>query len=385
MAVYFVFRSQYSTPALNSLKVFPSESVLEWFKEIWTPIPDFEQAKTHAQNILGVHVYGFGSIFRNIAKHNLAVPETAKELESYLRKYLYFEGYLKFEPNVIQVVSNDDELDIAFYIFDDTFLAANGEKADFLLRKEWNLPNQSTEELFEPIVETKRICTRRDDPGALYSAFLSAYDCGDNIMGIEGAWRSDGLRLADLPKYLGTNIPGKDVIPGKEWPFEFFLLRSQLLSGLLPENDQGKRILRALLHNPDVEALWDEFLAFLFESGIGDPSIYLLQRALSECCKFPAGSVNQIRDWNFGNQNVGVPIEVIRSVVGGNWNNDSSKSLLQCDRHLAQASIHTDQSAASGDLDLFNRWIIFDDLWAGANQDLANSILRYAIRWDVLA
>jgi|SRR5258707_13517387 3-oxoacyl-[acyl-carrier protein] reductase len=31
------------------------------------------------------------------------------------------------------------------------------------------------------------------------------------------------------------------------------------------------------------------------------------------------------------------------------------------------------------------QWIIFDDLWAGANRDMAEGILRYARRWDVLS
>ncbi len=34
--------------------------------------------------------------------------------------------------------------------------------------------------------------------------------------------------------------------------------------------------------------------------------------------------------------------------------------------------------------DLYHQWYFFDDLWAAAHPDLANALLRYASRWDVL-
>jgi hypothetical protein len=33
----------------------------------------------------------------------------------------------------------------------------------------------------------------------------------------------------------------------------------------------------------------------------------------------------------------------------------------------------------------FDHWIIFDDLWASAHADLANSLIRQLDRWDVLS
>ena len=35
--------------------------------------------------------------------------------------------------------------------------------------------------------------------------------------------------------------------------------------------------------------------------------------------------------------------------------------------------------------DLYHQWVFFDDLWAGAHPELANSVLRFAARWDVLS
>jgi hypothetical protein len=34
---------------------------------------------------------------------------------------------------------------------------------------------------------------------------------------------------------------------------------------------------------------------------------------------------------------------------------------------------------------MFHQWILFDDVWASAHADLANALLRFARRWDVLS
>ena len=49
--------------------------------------------------------------------------------------------------------------------------------------------------------------------------------------------------------------------------------------------------------------------------------------------------------------------------------------------HLAQLCLHVGDFFGK---DTYHQWIIFDDLWAGEHPDLAEGILRYAKRWDVL-
>lgn len=58
---------------------------------------------------------------------------------------------------------------------------------------------------------------------------------------------------------------------------------------------------------------------------------------------------------------------------------DPARSALQVADHLAQL-----RPQVGGKPGMFHRWIVFDDLWAGANPDLAGGILRDANRWDVL-
>jgi hypothetical protein len=51
------------------------------------------------------------------------------------------------------------------------------------------------------------------------------------------------------------------------------------------------------------------------------------------------------------------------------------------DQHLAQLCLSTAQFREG----MFHQWILFDDLWAAAFPSLANGVLRFAARWDVLS
>jgi hypothetical protein len=51
-------------------------------------------------------------------------------------------------------------------------------------------------------------------------------------------------------------------------------------------------------------------------------------------------------------------------------------SRIQATRHLVQGIIHLSQHLA------YQRWYLFDDVWAAAHPDLAASLLRCAAGWD---
>ena len=50
--------------------------------------------------------------------------------------------------------------------------------------------------------------------------------------------------------------------------------------------------------------------------------------------------------------------------------------------HLAQACKHVGAGSRQGKE--YHQWIFFDDVWASAHTELANGLLRFAARWDVL-
>ena len=85
MSVYFVYRSQYQTPILNQLKVFPDASVLEWFQSNWQQLDE---------NLLGFDPYGFDSLNQAIESNELPSPSSIKELQAILEEHLYVENTL---------------------------------------------------------------------------------------------------------------------------------------------------------------------------------------------------------------------------------------------------------------------------------------------------
>ena len=59
---------------------------------------------------------------------------------------------------------------------------------------------------------------------------------------------------------------------------------------------------------------------------------------------------------------------------------ETPKSLIHVEEHLAQMCL--DGSHGTGPY--FGQWILFDDLWAVAHPELADALLTWCSRWDVL-
>jgi hypothetical protein len=70
---------------------------------------------------------------------------------------------------------------------------------------------------------------------------------------------------------------------------------------------------------------------------------------------------------------------ILKRLAGEGWANDPSGSLISLGDHVAQLCL-----SVGPEQRMFHQWIIFDDRWAGEQRDLADGILRYAKRWDVL-
>ena len=69
MAVYFVYRcDEAGQPTSLYRKRFEDASVVDWFRNHWTPIADSDKATKHADALLGIHVYSFYDVFRAAAE-----------------------------------------------------------------------------------------------------------------------------------------------------------------------------------------------------------------------------------------------------------------------------------------------------------------------------
>src|SRR3954447_1199909 len=179
MSVYFVSRSHYEGPSGKHVKVLEADSVLSWFQSVWERAKAAEDIYLWVIDELGCDVYGLDSIFEAARDESLPPPGTDRTLGSYLEEHLYVEGGFLFEPHALQVLTNDDEIELAYYFFDDHFLKDNPGRAAYLLHEDWPLPTTSSVEPFRPLIDTKEIDPPGDGEGATYLAFLAFYNSGN--------------------------------------------------------------------------------------------------------------------------------------------------------------------------------------------------------------
>jgi uncharacterized protein (TIGR02996 family) len=384
VSVYFVYRSHYGTPSLNHLRTFPDDSVLAWFQRHWQGTADDREADEYADKLFGCYVYGFSSLFEAITEHSLRPPASSAALKKALEEHLYVEGRILYRPHVIQVLTDDDELEMAYFFFDDHFLAQHADRAAFLLREGWRLPADWAAGAFRPGVSVRKLEPAGRGEGTTYLAFLAWYDSG-NLGNLQGPWAIRGVRVPDLARHLATTVPAPGHRSEGGWPFELKLLRSQLLDVTAKAPREEKALLRAIRAQPDEAASWQVHADWLEEHGQGRNTI--LERAFRASGRYSVGYIcNSLDTSRFIGESLAEARKQLAELMeefGDRKKNDPRKTLLQADDHVAQLCLHAGRWSWS-ETDQYHRWVLFDDLWASGQPALANAILRYAQRWDVL-
>jgi hypothetical protein len=340
MSVYFVYRSHYEGPTGKLARRFDDPSVLVWFQSHWRGIADPDEAAAYAEELLGCRVYGFASLFDAIAEHAIPSPATARELAGVLEEHLYVEGEVRCRPHVIQALTDDDEIELAYFFLDDAYLARHAEKAAFLLHEPFELPADAAEEGLAATTRTKKLRPSGRGAGATYLAVLG-YDDSSSLTDLEGAYRIEGVRLSDLASFL------VDATPGEGWPFELLLLRTQVAAVFANEIAEGLEKTGRIPVNEVSDAVYDGRMPLETASETERAILVALEHVFNRERQDDTGRLSRV----------------------------------QSENHVAQLAIHV---ATWDGVPMFHRWILFDDLWLAAHPELGNAILRYASRWDVL-
>ena len=105
------------------------ESVLGWFQGVWERAKAAENVADWVEAELGTSVYGFASLLEAARDHALPPPLSDPVLMSYLEENLYVEGEFKYRPHALQVLTDDDEIELAYFFFDDDYLDAHPGRA----------------------------------------------------------------------------------------------------------------------------------------------------------------------------------------------------------------------------------------------------------------
>ncbi len=81
-----------------------------------------------------------------------AGPRTHAELRRMLKEHLYVERTLRVDRHSVRVLTDDDEVELAYFFVDDHVVASEPDRWAYLLHGDWELPlnAHSAREAFMP-------------------------------------------------------------------------------------------------------------------------------------------------------------------------------------------------------------------------------------------
>ncbi|MBY0458800.1 MAG: TIGR02996 domain-containing protein [Gemmataceae bacterium] len=359
MAVYFVYRCHYGAPSEKHVRRFEYDTVLDWAQAVWKPFDTYEAADAYAVELLGgLRVYSIGDLFYTDPEYGTPRrPHTMEDVRGLFESM--YDPTIESGPHHIQMMTDDDEIDMAVYVFDDHYRAANPGKADFLLLPDWELPAGASDEPPPDLgdIETDLLEPRGAGEGVLY-AFYEAPG-SDNLRDkneCDTPYRVEGVRVPDLARHLLC------LTDTEELYFVLAEVREGLVKLLAQPAGEDAGFLAAIRDQPTEGTHWDAYSDWLQERDLPASGLHLLERALrSEKYSLARNGRKPAFD------------------------------RVKVTPHMAQACKHegrwygkpvTDEITHH---DTFGQFIFFDDKWAAAHPTLARSILTFASRWDVLS
>jgi hypothetical protein len=135
--------------------------------------------------------------------------------------------------------------------------------------------------------------------------------------------------------------------------------------------------LSAIRTNPSDAASWAAWNDWRSERGMEPPGIGLLRDAFARMARLP-GSVQD----ELGRKTSPRELLKIEKKHGAKVRK-TPKSLIHGEEHLLQMCLDGSHDDETGPY--FGQWILFDDLWASAHPELADALLTWCARWDVLS
>jgi hypothetical protein len=336
MPIWFVYRSPYDGPLSKHVqRLEGADTLLDWFRSIWRPIPERDKAVAFGQKLLGTYVYSFGYLFTHIAENSLAPPETLEQLHAALEGALYIDE-IRSPDDTIQALTDDDDVSLVMYWFTDAFAPAHPERVAFLLRDDWRLPETVGPGGFKQKPSVRLYLPPTRDTKALYLVELD-WDTASNLEDLSGAKKFPGLRLPELvPWLLGKTVEESEVLG-------LFLgtLRKELETILSRGKGLERSFRKTLKEDPADLATWNAYTDWLVDQDRLPAELHLLELALRPRA--------------------------------------TSKRRLQVAPHCVAQMVQRDEEGEQ-----FEQLFLFDDVWASGNVDLANALLDYAARYNVL-
>ncbi len=339
MTVYFVYRGASAGLTGKHIKTLEFPSLLEWFQQHWKEF--FANPEVSSEKLLGIKIEGLHDPREWEPEFwERFDPKSLNEVGELL-DCCGVQGWLDASNHMLQFIP-DSEPQCICYFFDDEYFAEN-PRPHFLLYSNLYLPDGDGPGGWKPESHFNELAhVRGDQPGQTYLVDLSQGEMYW-VYGLEEhptVYRLEGLRISDLARFLLQKE-----LPSEKGPYQALRYFQQPLRNSLendPEDELGFGPL--IRKEPENEAHWQIYSDWLQEHGKRPVEYHLLERAvISARGSKPPGP----RDLVFVGDHV----------------------------------IHVYATNQEGDQAV---WVLFDDVWASAHSELANSLVKYASWWDIL-
>jgi len=128
--IWFVYRSHYEGPLSRRIRRLEDPSILAWFTRMMNAARTAENPDEIYEKELGGSVYGLGSLFEATKEENLRSPKDIEHLQKLLKRHLYVEGEFRLDEHSLRVLTDDDEVQLAYFFLDDEAVKANPERLE---------------------------------------------------------------------------------------------------------------------------------------------------------------------------------------------------------------------------------------------------------------
>jgi hypothetical protein len=368
--VWFIYRTPYEGPTGVRVWRVPDGSVLGWFQRVWGVTADedyfdsesdaYRWVSQHLSAELGGDVYGLYSLFTpnpdrtkdaRPDRHGPLPASTWQELGALLDRDLYVEGdpgcNIRVDQHSVRAKTDDDEVDLAYFFVDDALLRSRPDCGAYLIWEGWRLPpaGRGGRRGFQAPVPVRELGAVPGGTGTTFAIVFTLDGFGE-----PPPVALPGVRLPQFAEYLQTAVPAQ--AEGHQghgrwpccWPYGLLALRALIAPG---ERHLGPALRRYNRWEPQLHT--SHLIELMWRSGARDH----------------AAAHTQIRPW--------LPQQP--SAEERN-RRDPARSRIHATQHLVQAVIHVDRLFG------YERWYLFDDVWAGTHPALASSLLRCAASWD---
>ncbi|GAB1819718.1 hypothetical protein [Herbidospora sp. RD11066] len=343
--MYLIYRSAYEGPQGKWIRHFPEPTVYEWFRRLRSQAPtDLEALLDWLTREIGVDIYGLASIFQQKSAYpgrELILPGGREEFPDFLRKHLYVERRLNVGEGNVRALTDDDDIELAFYLLDDDAFAAAPDRWAYLGTENAELPTDVTEAGgFTPPDPVDALTEKfSGGEGATYLVVLD----------IDGIW----FGWSPMAMVPGVRLPGLTAAlrdaDKPEWDGEFIALRA-----LISPGDSG---IRAALERRN---LWPFIHDASYVGPHSTPDVFEMAPDLTN--SHPVAHA--------------AAMDLMETFTLPGWRFPDRAVILESD-HLIQATLHVHPNG-------FRQFYVFDDLWAAAHPGLAASIMHAARHWDPL-